>query len=383
METSMTSHSVDENQSRGGPHVAFFLPDLGGGGTEKIVVTLANGLFERGYRVDVVLVRAEGVYRRLLKETIEVVDLKAMNSYFSLPALVAYLRSRRPRVLISSLDLTNLVALIAHWISGSRALVAIRIENIVSAQRRTPWKKGLEKRLLSWLYPRADRIIAVSGAVATDAAHYIGIAPSRIDIIYNPVITEEHSAEAIQAPVHPWFAEGCPPVILGVGRLTAQKDFVTLVQAFALVRRQRLVRLIILGEGEERDRLLALARELNVEEDIGMPGFVQHSYSFMKRCKVFVLSSIYEGLPTVLIEALASGCSVVSTDCPGGSREILSDGAYGELVPVGDALAMADAICGALDGNPKPVNPAWLDQFRIDHVIDQNLKILGLPAHPQ
>ena len=137
---------------------------------------------------------------------------------------------------------------------------------------------------------------------------------------------------------------------------------------------------MILGEGNQRDELLSLSRELGVDNDVEMPGFVQDSYSFMRGCEVFVLSSIYEGLPTVLIEALASGCAVISTDCPGGSREILADGIYGDLVPVGDAKAMAGAICGILDGNRKYVDPAWLDQFRIDPVLDQNLKVLGLYA---
>lgn len=365
-----------------GPHVAFYLPHLGGGGTEKMVTTLANGLSARGYNVDMVLVRASGTYLQTLSRSIHVVDLEAKNSYLSLPGLMTYLRHRCPQILVSALSLTNLLALIARGLAGSPSRVAIRIENSVSAQWRAPWKKMLEKPLLAWVYPWADVIIAVSRAVATDAAEYLRIPLPRIEVIYNPAMTAPQEVAGASGRPHPWLAEGCAPVILGVGRLTRAKDFATLIQAFAEIRRRRPARLIILGEGDERAALESLAEELRVTEDVDLPGFVSDSKVFMKACKVFVLSSRYEGLPTVLIEALASGCSVISTDCPGGSREILAGGAYGELVPVADARAMAAAIDRALDGERHNVDSAWLDQFRLETVIDQNIKILGLPPRP-
>jgi len=156
-----------------------------------------------------------------------------------------------------------------------------------------------------------------------------------------------------------------------------------LLRAFALVRRKRMARLLIFGEGEERDTLEKLARELGVEEDVDLPGFVENSFSYLRRATAFVLSSLYEGLPTVLIEALASGCSVISTDCPGGAREILANGKYGDLVPVGDADAMADAICRILDGKAHSVDQEWLEQFELNHVVDRTLRMLGLPEKPQ
>ena len=252
---------------------------------------------------------------------------------------------------------------------------------MLSVQRRSWWKKPLEKALLSWIYPSADKIIAVSNAVAADAAKYMGMEPARIQVIYNPVLAAEQ-AMVEDAHIHPWLADGCPPVILGVGRLTAQKDFGTLLRAFADVRRLRDVRLLILGEGEQRDQLMTLASELNIQSDIQMPGFVRNTRPYMERCKVFVLSSEYEGLPTVLIEALASGCPVVSTDCPGGSREILANGKYGELVPVGDEQAMARAICRILDGNRKRVDPSWLPQFDVEHAVNKNIRAFELPSQP-
>ena len=361
------------------PKVAFFIPDLGGGGTQKVVVTLANELAARGYTVDMVLVQASGLYRRSLSEAVEVVDLRAANTYFSLLALVSYLRTQRPRYLVSSLDLTNLFALIARAIARTDIRVIIRIEHMLSALQRVFWKKRLEKVLLTTLYPHADEIIAVSRAVAEDAARYIGIPESRVQTIYNPVITPLLHDPSVEVPAHPWFDTGSPPVVLGIGRLTRVKDFATLLRAFALVRQKRMTRLLIFGEGEERDRLEKLARELGVEQDVDLPGFVENSFSYLRGATAFVLSSLYEGLPTVLIEALASGCPVISTDCPGGAREILANGKYGDLVPVGDPDAMAEAICRILDGKIHPTDQEWLEQFELNHVVDQTLKMLGLP----
>ena len=221
---------VPSHYSSASPRVAFFLPHLGGGGTEKMVVTLANGLASRGCVVDMVLVRAVGVYRRALLESIQVVDLNAINSYFSVLGLAAYLRERQPQVLVSSLNVTNLLAVVARWLSGSESQVAIRIENTISVQRHVRWKKEVEKILLAWLYPRADKIIAVSRAVAVDAAQYIGLAPARIDVIYNPVISAEHSANGVDGPTHPWFAEGIPPCSFGCGPLNCAKGFCHIVE---------------------------------------------------------------------------------------------------------------------------------------------------------
>ncbi len=373
---------MSRDDSSAPPHVAFFLPHLGGGGTERMVATLANGLSARGYAVDIVLVSAAGTYLETLSKDIRVVDLGSRNSYLAFPRLIAYLRRRCPQVLVSALSLTNVLALIAARLAGSHARTAIRLESTVSAQRRTPWKKALEKPLLAAVYPWADRIIAVSRAVAEDAARYLSIPLARFNVVYNPVLGDQRAPVPVIRPAHPWFAEGCPPVILGVGRLVPVKDFPTLLRSFAEVRRRRDTHLIVLGEGDERAALLDLARQLHVAEDVQFPGFEPDSFSVMQSSQVFVLSSLYEGLPTALIEALASGCAVISTDCPGGAREILAAGAYGELVPVGDVSAMAAAIERALDGKRKPVDATWLDQFRLEKVLDETIRLLGLPALP-
>jgi glycosyltransferase involved in cell wall biosynthesis len=361
-----------------GTDAAFFLQDLSGGGAEKIMASLANEFVERGLRVDFVLVQATGVNLKFLSEKIRIVDLRARNTYTCLPALVRYLRQSQPRVFLSSLDLTNLMALIARKISRVNTRLVIRIEIMVSAQKRPFFKKKLEKLLLTSIYPWADDIVAISKNIAEDIKEYARISPNKIHLLYNPVITPDLLNKTREDAGHVWLKNGQPPVILGAGRLTEQKDFETLLRAFAILRKKMDVRLIILGEGERRSDLEKIVRHFDIEKNVDLHGYVENPYSFMHQSKVFVLSSKWEGLPSVVIQALACGCPVISTDCPGGVREILADGAYGDLVPVGDAAAMAEAIQKVLASGGKQVAPNWLDQFSIDNVTDQTIKILKL-----
>jgi glycosyltransferase involved in cell wall biosynthesis len=212
-----------------------------------------------------------------------------------------------------------------------------------------------------YFYPWADAIVAVSKGVADDLARVARLPRDRIKVIYNPVVTEALFRKAEEPLEHPWFLSGCPPVILGVGRLTAAKDFPTLIRAFARVRESQLARLLILGEGEKRDSLEKLVRELRLERDVSMPGFMDNPYAYMRKSSIFVLSSCWEGLPNVLIEAMACGCQVISTNCPSGPEEILRGGHYGKLVPVGDAEALAKAILANFD---KPTGPVPIEGWR-------------------
>jgi glycosyltransferase involved in cell wall biosynthesis len=358
--------------------VAFFLQDLSGGGAQKIMSGLANELVKRGFQVDFVLVHATGVNLKFLSEKIRVVDLNSKNTYLCLPALMRYLKRTRPGVFLSSLDLTNLTALIARKITGVKTRMVIRIEIMESAQQRTFFKKGLEKLLLTALYPRADAIVGISTKVAEDIIDYAKLPPDKVHVVYNPVVTPELLNKAKEDAGHEWLKEGQPPVILGAGRLTEQKDFETLLDAFAMLRKKMAARLIILGEGELKSKLESICARYGIEKDVDLHGYVENPYSFMRQSSTFVLSSKWEGSPSVLIAALACGCPVVSTDCPGAVREILADGAYGDLVPVGDAAAMADAIEWVLTSGGKHAAANWLDQFSIEKVTDQTIKVLKL-----
>jgi glycosyltransferase involved in cell wall biosynthesis len=230
-------------------------------------------------------------------------------------------------------------------------------------------------------YPWADGIVTVSQGVARDLAQITGVPLERIQVIYNAVLTPELRESTKEPMNHPWFAPGEPPVVLGAGRLVEQKDFPTLIRAFAQVRRVRPARLIILGSGREQKRLEALVQELSIKEDVGWVGFVKNPFAYMAHSAVFVLSSAWEGLPTVLIEAMAAGASVVSTNCESGPAEILDNGKYGSLVAVGNSEAMAEAILNVLSSTSKSVDSCWLDQFTLETATQKYLDLLGISVH--
>jgi glycosyltransferase involved in cell wall biosynthesis len=362
--------------TNGARPIAFFLPTVRGGGAQRVIVNLVQGMTERGIKVDVVLASATGVFLSQLPPQVRVVDLGADRLLKSLAPLARYLRRERPRVLVSSMSHANLIALWAGRLAGSGTPVVVTVHNTMSQSTAGRIGGALEPRLLRLFYPWAANVIAVSRGAADDLARTSGLPRDRMEVVYNPVITASVLAMARRTPDHPWFAPGEPPVVLGVGRLTPQKDFSTLVRAFAQVRRGRAVRLMVLGEGEQRAQLEALADQLGVRADVALPGFRDDAMACMAHSAVFVLSSVFEGLPTVLIEALAAGTRVVSTDCPSGPREILQDGRLGALVGVGDVGALATAIAEALDRPRDAVPSDALAPFTMDAAVSRYLQLI-------
>jgi glycosyltransferase involved in cell wall biosynthesis len=263
--------------------------------------------------------------------------------------------------------------------------LAVSVRNQLSVA--TAHEQSLRGRALPWLarrfYPWADTVVAVSAGVADDLAECIGLSRARITVIPNPVVSDDLDALAGAAVEHPWLAPGQPPVLLAAGRLTAQKDFPTLLRAFARLVPRRDLRLVILGEGPDRAALMADIETLGLAERVDLPGFDDNPFRWMSRARLFLLSSAWEGLPGVLIQAMACGTPVVSTDCPSGPREVLDDGRFGPLVPVGNAQALAAAIEQTLDA---PLPAAALQeraaQYRVAPVTRRYLAALGLAAGP-
>ena len=358
--------------------LALFLPSLRGGGAERVMVHLARGFAERGFQVDLVLAKAEGPYLAEVPPSVRVVDLRASRVLFSLPGLVRYLRKERPYALLSALNHANVIVCLAHRLARVPSRLVISEHNTLSASRPQNARGRLLPWFMRWTYPWADAVIAVSQGVAEDLVRTLGISAERVKVIYNPVVDDDLLTKSKEPLDHPWFTEGAPPVILGVGRLTEQKDFPNLIRAFALVRAQRPARLMILGEGELRPQLEALVHELGLQDDVALPGFVKNPYAYMARAAVFVLSSRWEGLGVALIEAMASGTPVVSTDCPSGPREILEDGRWGRLVPVGDVDALAEAIVTTLDETEHPDVAARAKEFNVNYAVENYLKVLLL-----
>lgn len=337
---------------------ALFLPSMRGGGAEKVMLSLAGGLIGRGRQVNLVLCKAEGEYLSQVPAAVKVVDLGEKRVLRSIPSLVRYLRYAQPEVLLSALDHANVAALFAKRLSGvdTRTVISTHIHFSMDPQA-TKLKRELMPFLVRKLYPQADAVVAVSQGVADDLAAAVGLPATKIKVVYNPVVAPGMFALAQDVPAHPWFSQGQLPVILGAGRLTAQKDFATLIRAFALVKEKKAVRLMIMGQGEERERLLALAGELGLSDDFTLPGFVSNPYPYMKNAAVFVLSSAWEGFGNVLVEAMALGTPVVSTNCKSGPAEILEDGKYGRLVETGDVSGLAEAMLAAVEYPPEPEGP--------------------------
>jgi len=364
------------------PTIALFLPSLDIGGVERNTLNLAAGFVKWGMCVHLVLVKAKGAYICRIPPDVRVIDLGAKRVLTSLLPLVRYLRTEKPEGLIAAKDYANVVAVLAKLLAraSTRVLVSVRTTLSKHVQHAESFKeKVLIPLLAHWLYPYADGIVAVSNGVADDLAHFLRVSRDRITVIYNPIVSEDLFAAAQQPVDHPWFKPYSPPVIMSIGRLTKAKDYSTLIKAFAKVRQQREVRLVILGDGEERPSLVDLVRRLRLDNDVWLPGFVDPPYPFLARASLFVLSSIWEGFPTVIVEALALGVPVVSTDCPSGPREILDNGRFGDLVPVGDVEALADAILRALDAPHEPEKlKERARQFSVDNAVTQYLALLGL-----
>ncbi len=359
--------------------VAFFLPSLEGGGAERCMLTLARGMAGQNIPVSLIAARAEGVHVREARDAIQVVDLESSGVWKAIPSLVRHLRKERPAVLISALDNANLAALIAKRVALSRVHVVVTTHTVLSMAFRLyrPQVSWAMTRLLRHFYPRADRVVGVSKAVAADLSKVAGIPVESISVIYNPV--DAHRIEALSqvAVDSPLFRSHEPPVVTAVGNLWRHKDHRTLVKAVGIARQERPLRLVILGEGPERDALQALVVKLNLGSEVHLPGFVANPYAWMARSAVFALSSRWEGLPTVLVEAMACGVTPVATDSPGGTSEILEGGRYGILTPVGDAQSMADALLHALD---HPLHAADLqrraDDFSIERAVSRYVELV-------
>ena len=358
--------------------IAFFLPNLYGGGAERVSVNLLKGMVDRqDLQLDLVLGIAEGSFVEQVPEQVKIINLNSSRVIGALLPLIKYLRTVQPDALLSHLGHANVIAILAKKLAGVKTKLAVVEHNTLSVSDATSIRAKITPWFMKLLYPSADAIIGVSQGVSSDLERQLGFPQGQVLTIYNPVINSELQHKATASVEHPWLQSSEIPVFLAVGRLTPQKDFANLIRAFSLVRKQREARLIILGEGELRSDLEQLAANLGVTEDIDLPGFTPNPYSYMTQAHCFTLSSRYEGLPTALIEAMACGCPVISTDCPSGPQEILAGGKYGSLVPTQNSKLLSQAMLNVLE---HPIAPGILRQraniFSTEQIVPQYLEVL-------
>lgn len=361
-------------------HIAIFLPDLRGGGAERLHVILAEEFLRRGYRVDFVLLRSEGELLEIAPAGARIVGLGARRIREGFVPLVRYLRSETPDVLLAAMWPLTAMAPIAARLSGAKPrLVVSEHSNLTqSAAVRGP-SDIANRRLGRWLYGAADAVVAVSQGVKDDLVARTGVRPARVRVIHNPARKPDPAAEGDRELLS-WWKAG-ESAIIGVGALKPAKDYPTLIRAFVRVAERRDARLLILGEGQLRPDLEQLAADLGVSDRVRLPGAVLDPYPYMREADLFVLSSAWEGFGNVVVEALAVGTPVVSTDCQSGPAEILENGRYGRLTPVGDPDALARAIELSLadPADPEPLK-ARAAEFSVERAADQYLSLLDPEA---
>lgn len=334
------------------PRLALFLSFSGSGGVERMMLNLLPELLKAPIHLDLLTIeRVPNPHlARLDHPGLRVIPLGVRHTVLALPGLIRYLRQEKPDVLLAAKDRAIRTAILAKRLAGSPVCLAGKLETHLSAAlaHKPSLLRALRLYPLRWLYPKLDVLIVNSQGVADDIHHLSGLPLERIQVIRNPVITPAVYALSQTPVAHPWFANDCVPVILGAGRLTLQKDFATLIEAFARLLPRCPARLVILGEGRERLALHQLSETLGIADHVWLAGHVDNPFAYMAKARLFALSSRWEGLPNVLAEAMALGIPVVSTDCPSGPDEILDGGRLGPLVPVGEAAALADALYQAL-----------------------------------
>ncbi len=328
-------------------NITLFIGNLSIGGAERVTVNLANQLAENGHDVEVLVVTDDGELADELAPAVEQSVLSVNRMRWAAIPLGRHLRRTRPDALISFMTAANVMAIVAARMARVLTTVIATEHSTQSGKRGMAIKRDMT--LAKYTYRFADHVVGVSEGVADDIRDWAWVPDDKVVTIYNPVVTEEQIGATYELPSHPWFQDDDIEVVLSVGRHVEEKDYPTLIRAFALLLEEREnARLMLLGGGELTSAYESLIAELGIEPEVEMPGFVMEPHPYMAHADVFALSSRVEGLSLVLIEAMACGTPVVSTDCPNGPAEVLANGKYGELVPVGNPSSLKNALVRAL-----------------------------------
>lgn len=355
--------------------LSFFIPALSAGGAERVALALAEHFAGLGIRCDLVTAARDGAWASHIPSGVRHISLGHRKPLHAVPRLIGYLRRERPAVLLSSVFPANIAALLACTFSRTPCVVREANRSADDTRAETGLQTWLNRTALRVLYPRADAIIALSAGLASHLREFALIMPVKITVIPNPA-----PAPAPVTGVSVPRADSVP-LVLACGRLEPQKDFSTLLEAFARIRARRTARLAILGTGSLEGQLRGQARALGVDASVDFTGHVDDVHAWMRRASVFVLSSRWEGFPNVLLEAMSQRCPVVATDCSDAVSEVLADGRLGTIVPVGDADTLATALLAVIEGQHRFDDPSeHLAHYAIDRIAQRYLDVLAVAA---
>ncbi|MCH8504966.1 MAG: glycosyltransferase [Ectothiorhodospiraceae bacterium] len=369
------------------PDIALFGMFRPWGGTYRRLMNQIHVWTRDGWSVELVTFRdGEMFYPDEMPSSVQCVHLGTRGKLATTLALWRYLRRRRPQVILSVNHISNVILAQVGRLPDTGTRRFLSVPNTFGESDKLaaePQRREQKFKEIRRLYPRSDGVIAVSDGVRDDLLNNVGLRGVTVERIYSGSVAQVTLERAGEPVDHPWLADKTCPVILSAGRLVPQKDYATLLRAFARLRERREARLIIVGKGRDQEELEALSKELGIQDAVDLPGFVDNPYAWMARSDVFALSSRWEGLVNVVMEALGLGVPIVSTDCPSGPREILAGGRYGILVPMKDPDALAEGIDRTLRGEAPQFNREdAVRPFRAETAAQAYLDFFGL-QHPK
>ncbi|HUI41942.1 MAG TPA: glycosyltransferase [Terriglobia bacterium] len=367
--------------------ILFLLPSLGGGGAERVMVSIVTHLSRTRFVPHVAVLEKTGPYVDKLPRDVPLHELGSRRVRYALPGLVRLAWKLRPATVLSNIAELNIMLILARSLLPHGVRLLVRETILVSAwlaeEARLPRILGA---LYPRVYPRADGVICQCDAMMRDLEECFGVPRGKLVRIYNPVDFGFLRTMAEAGP-SPYSGPRSGPHLLASGRLTFMKGFDLLLEAMSrVVREFPAADLTILGRGPLEGELKALAERLHLSDRVRFPGYQLNPYPWVKHADMFVLSSRYEGLPNVMLEALALGTPVVGTDCPGGVREILENCRLGRLAPGVDAHRLAETVIGALRADLRSQGAGgldvFLDRFRLDRIVRQYEEALAGPSEP-
>lgn len=325
--------------------ILFILASMNGGGAERVVLNTIRHIDRSRFEPALALLRNKGDYLEMLPPDVSVYDLKTARSRYAILPIARVIRRNRPDVVVSAAAYINATIYMATKISGHDLHLVMWSHTFESKNMRQA--SPLIRLLSRWFYAKAEIVIALTGEISKDLQENFNLPSNKIRVIPNPIDLKGVQSQSKESVEDPWFQEEVRrdfPLIIAVGSLVRAKGFPCLLHAFAKVRESLKVRLVILGRGKELQELKALSEDLNIAQEIAFLGFESNPYKYMAKADLFVLSSLWEGFPSVLLEAMACGIPIVSTACSSGPDEILTPGVNGLLVSPADCEALAEAI---------------------------------------